>query len=291
MRYSVLVYLVDMSRTLIEAAEYLATSPAAEMQAEIYENGDMMLTQMREALLAHEQSMKSNRPLKQIDEIVELWKERRGTGQALVDALTAFAQALPGEVDYKVRAVFVAELGEKWDSMASVYACMRDDPRFDPIVVMEPVFRRVKWGEEVKQDIIYKDYLTKMGIPWLGYNKYSMEEDCLPQTYGLFLDGAIIGMYQFVHEDLFVRPDLYPWLANVYLDPAYRNRGYGTVLMEHIRNTAREGLPFQELFLYTTHTELYERYGWDFVSEIDTFLEHNRMQRLYRLDLRRNEMV
>lgn len=123
------------------------------------------------------------------------------------------------------------------------------------------------------------------------YMEHGIQRERLPQTYGMFLDGKLIGMYQFRLDDLFVRPDLYPWLANVYLDPEYRNRGYGAVLMEHIRKTAREGLPFQELFLYTTHTELYERYGWELVSEIDTFLEHSRMQRLYRLDLRRNEIV
>lgn len=123
------------------------------------------------------------------------------------------------------------------------------------------------------------------------YVLHGCQQDRLPRTYGLFLGDMLIGMYQLRLDDLFVRPDVYPWLANVYLDPAYRNRGYGTVLMEHIRNTAREGLPFQELFLYTTHTELYERYGWDFVSEIDTYLEYNRRQRLYRLDLQKQQII
>lgn len=123
------------------------------------------------------------------------------------------------------------------------------------------------------------------------YMEHGIQQDRLPQTYGMFLDGTLIGMYQFRLDDLFARPDLYPWLANVYLDPAYRSRGYGTVLMESILRNARDRLPFRELFLYTTHTELYERYGWEFVSEIDTFLEHNRVQRLYRLDLQRDEMT
>ena len=118
------------------------------------------------------------------------------------------------------------------------------------------------------------------------YMEHGVQEERLPQTYGMFLGETLIGMYQFRLDDLFARPDLYPWLANVYLDPAYRNRGYGTVLMESIVSNAKSALPFQELFLYTTHTELYERYGWEFVSELDTFLDHNRIQRLYRLDLR-----
>lgn len=118
------------------------------------------------------------------------------------------------------------------------------------------------------------------------YMEHGIQKNRMPWTYGMFLDGTLIGMYQFRLDDLFVRPDLYPWLANVYLDPGCRNRGYGTVLMESIHREART-LPFQELFLYTTHTELYERYGWEFVGEIDTFLKENRVQRLYRLDLQR----
>lgn len=54
------------------------------------------------------------------------------------------------------------------------------------------------------------------------FMEHSMQKDKLPQTYGLFLDGQIIGMYQFAYEDLSIRPDIYPWLANVYIDEKYR---------------------------------------------------------------------
>lgn len=39
---------------------------------------------------------------------------------------------------------------------------------------------------------------------------HSIENDRLPQTYGLFLNDKIIGMYQFSYCDLEVRPDVYP---------------------------------------------------------------------------------
>ena len=38
------------------------------------------------------------------------------------------------------------------------------------------------------------------------------------------------------------------------------------------------------VYLYTSHQGLYEKFGWTFVEEVDTFLKP-RMQRLYRLDL------
>lgn len=152
----------------------------------------------------------------------------------------------------------------------------------------------------VRPDDRMLDTMTEWMYRWWGQNEgrsyeevrcymeHGVQEERLPQTYGMFLDGVLIGMYQFRLDDLFVRPDLYPWLANVFLDPAYRNRGYGTILMESIRCNAGRTLPFRELFLYTTHTELYERYGWDFVGEIDTFLKEDRVQRLYRLELPRD---
>lgn len=117
------------------------------------------------------------------------------------------------------------------------------------------------------------------------YVQNGLQVKRLPQTYGMYLNDRLIGVYQFRLDDLFVRPDLYPWLANVYLDPAYRNAGYGKLLMESIRNNAQRCLPYDEVFLFTKHTGLYEKYGWEFVSEIDTFLDSGRIQRLYRLNL------
>lgn len=92
--------------------------------------------------------------------------------------LQQLIRSLPENVTYQVRAVFFAELGEKWDAMESVYEFMRDDPRFDPVVVRTPVGRVVQQNGERKQEIIYKDFLTPMGIPSLGFDQYSLEEDC-----------------------------------------------------------------------------------------------------------------
>lgn len=117
------------------------------------------------------------------------------------------------------------------------------------------------------------------------YMEHSLQEDRLPQTYGLFVEDCLIGLYQFRLDDLFVRPDIYPWLANVYIDSPYRNKGYGRHLMESIKSNARQCLQYKEVFLYTKHKGLYEKYGWEFVSEIDTYLEDAEKQRLYKLSL------
>ena len=117
------------------------------------------------------------------------------------------------------------------------------------------------------------------------FMEHSLQKDRLPQTYGLFVNNKIIGMFQLTYEDLNVRPDIYPWLANVYIDEKYRSKGYGRKLLESIKDIAKNKLNFNELYLYTKHTDLYEKFGWKYISEIDTFKEESRIERLYKLEL------
>ncbi len=117
-----------------------------------------------------------------------------------------------------------------------------------------------------------------------SYMAHSLNVERLPQTYGLYLGDELIGMYQFTYEDLFARPDIYPWLANVYIEPPYRGKGYGGYLLRSVKENAGANLRENELFLFTSHGGLYEKYGWQYAGETDTFLEPHR-QRLYRLEL------
>lgn len=118
------------------------------------------------------------------------------------------------------------------------------------------------------------------------FMKHSLLKDRLPITYGLFLNNTIIGMFQITYEDLSVRPDIYPWLANVYIDEKYREKGYSKILLESIKDIVSKTTDFSTLFLYTKHVGLYEKFGWEFVSEIDTYIEESRIERLYKLNLK-----
>lgn len=176
MRYSILVYLIKMSKTLLEAARYLSSAPEADpLRTELLENGRKMIEQIHAELKRNQEDLISELPEKYMETVSDLWGDG---GAELEAALCSFAECLPHEVQYQVRAVFFAELGEKWDSMESVYWYMREDPRFDPVVVLTPIFRQVQKNGKVEQEVIYKDYLTAMGIPFFEYNKYSLEEDC-----------------------------------------------------------------------------------------------------------------
>lgn len=151
---------------------------------------------------------------------------------------------------------------------------------------------------EVKQllDVDEKtlEKITDWMYRWWGYKDgYSLEEvwcymqhsllkDRMPQTYGLYLEDKIIGMYQFMYEDLSIRPDIYPWLANVYIDEKFRGKGYARVLLESVKLTASKLENVKELYLYTKHENFYEKFGWEFISEIDTYSKNPRFQRLYK---------
>ena len=175
MRYSMLVYIGKMSSTLLEAARYLRTAPADGMRAELLENGRRMLAQIREVLEQERSCLHSDTSLSRLAEMEPLWD---ACGEGLEERLEQFTRELPGQVPCQVRAVFFAELGEKWDAMASVYDYMRDDPRFDPVVVRTPVGRVVNRDGKREQEILYKDFLTPMGIPSLGYDEYDIDTDC-----------------------------------------------------------------------------------------------------------------
>ena len=177
MRYSMLVYLTRMGRTLLEAAEYLAANPKEDpVREELLKNGRQMMDQIHAELERHQQDMKSSRPVDCLNEIKEKWDSG---GEECVAAIRQFIRCLPQDVRYQVRAVFLAGLGEAWDSMESVYWFMRDDPRFDPVVVLAPILREIQDQKgEVKREVVRNDYLTPLGIPFFDYTQYSLEKDC-----------------------------------------------------------------------------------------------------------------
>ena len=141
---------------------------------------------------------------------------------------------------------------------------------------------------DIMSNWMYNWWGKKNGYSYDGikcYMKHSMQRDRLPYTYGLFVNNKIIGMFQLTLEDLNVRPDIYPWLCNLYIDEEYRNKGYGRILLESIKEIAKSKLDFNELYLYTKHRGLYEKFGWKYISDIDTFNEESRIEKLYELDL------
>ncbi len=142
------------------------------------------------------------------------------------------------------------------------------------------------------------DKLCEWNYNWWGIkNNYSFEavkcnlEHCLckeklPQTFVALIDGEPAGMYQLsMSDDLDSRPDIYPWLINVYVDEKFRGRNICRKLMNTVEENAKKA-NLTELFLYTKHIGLYEKFGWEFVEEVKTFKADSPIERLYRLKIK-----
>ena len=89
-----------------------------------------------------------------------------------------------------------------------------------------------------------------------------LEPGCIPTTFVALSGGILLGSASLVARDMDTRPDLSPWLASVYVSPAYRGRGVASTLVRRVMEEARIlGIP--ALYLFTEDQErLYARLGW-----------------------------
>ncbi|WP_208603222.1 GNAT family N-acetyltransferase [Rhizobium mongolense] len=71
-----------------------------------------------------------------------------------------------------------------------------------------------------------------------------------------------VGMVALCLDDLEGRPDLNPWLAELYVDPAHRGKGHALRLIEELEALARSS-DIERLSLYTSTAQgLYSLAGW-----------------------------
>lgn len=176
MRFSRLVQLNQVCRTLEEAADYIRTCDDKAICQELIQNGTQMLEEFYQLLYQVRSDWKTEEPGKRLEQVRSAW--HLPLSDDLTVRLEELRCTLQEDITIQVKAVFFAELGGKWDSMDSVYQFMRKDPRFDPVVVLTPIFRAKQVNGKTETELIYDDYLTGMGIPFQNYWEYSPEQDC-----------------------------------------------------------------------------------------------------------------
>ncbi len=148
----------------------------------------------------------------------------------------------------------------------------KNNPCFDKVVRWNYEW----WGEKTGKSREAVEY----------FMEHSICTDKLPQTFVAVDEGEPVGMYQLsMVDDLFGRPDIYPWLINVYVDPNHRGKNICRELMGTVPEAARAA-GIKMLYLYTSHVGLYEKFGWEFVQEVPTFNEESPMERLYRIEIK-----
>lgn len=103
-----------------------------------------------------------------------------------------------------------------------------------------------------------------------------------PQAFVAVENAKPVGVASLVRHDLEERPDLSPWLANVFVPPEVRGRGHASRLVRRVEQAAAEG-GIQTLWLYTWTAEgLYARLGWE---TVETFRRHGEPHKLMRRHL------
>ena len=56
-------------------------------------------------------------------------------------------------------------------------------------------------------------------------------------------------------------------------------------MLETVKEASKDIKDYKEIFLWTEFKGFYEKFGWTFISDIDTYSEESRIQRLYKLSL------
>jgi GNAT superfamily N-acetyltransferase len=83
------------------------------------------------------------------------------------------------------------------------------------------------------------------------------------------LDGRPAGSCLFVREEIDPKHDLTPWLAALFVAPAFRNQGIASALVRAIEQHARDA-GCTQLYLYTITAErLYTKLGWIALEHFD----------------------
>ncbi len=97
-----------------------------------------------------------------------------------------------------------------------------------------------------------------------------LRRDATPLTMVALAGGDVVGSAALICQDMKdARPELTPWLADVFVDPPRRRRGVASVLVAALVAKAR-ALGVETLHLYTPDQEsLYARFGFVVRERLD----------------------
>ncbi|MBQ7343368.1 MAG: GNAT family N-acetyltransferase [Clostridia bacterium] len=112
---------------------------------------------------------------------------------------------------------------------------------------------------------------SKWGIPKEAYldsmNEATARDSAVPEWYAVIDNGDIIGGAGVIENDFHDRPDLSPNVCALYVIPKRRGQGIaGELLAKISADMNKRGV--KTLYLVTDHTSFYERYGWEYLTDV-----------------------
>ncbi|MBB4826220.1 GNAT superfamily N-acetyltransferase [Sporosarcina luteola] len=117
----------------------------------------------------------------------------------------------------------------------------------------------------------FEEFVQSFWEPWGNETNLMFYKDCmshsatslgdLPSFYVAMENDNVIGTYALLRNDLVSRQDLTPWLACLYVAPAFRGMSIGSKLLAHAQQEARRK-GYGTFYLTTDHHGYYEKYGW-----------------------------
>lgn len=115
------------------------------------------------------------------------------------------------------------------------------------------------------------------------YVMHSTSKKLLPKTFIYMEDNIIKGVCMLSYSDVDNRPDIYPWLINMYVDEKYRGNNICHYLMDKAINYLRDN-NFKEVYLYTKINGLYEQFNFKKIDKIDIY-DNSTPYDLYKLEI------
>ena len=91
----------------------------------------------------------------------------------------------------------------------------------------------------------------------------------VPSVLVASLEGQPAGSATLLGCDMKIRNNLTPWLGQLFVVPAYRERGVGAALVRAVTAEAQK-IGYDRLYLYTSGElpRFYERFGWSVLESV-----------------------
>ncbi len=212
MRYEVYKQLKNLSDSIIEAVSYVKEKQEA---VGLLADTVTAISAIKSTFIQNEIELKElDTYLETIENIVNCINSNEKYLihlDSLLNLAIKINKYCKDEVKYKLKVLFLAELGAKWDAMDSVYWAYKNRKDCEVQVVIAPIFRAVKYPNgEIKSDVIYRDYLSKIGINHIPFKDYDIKKELPDITF-------TSQPYESVTPEQFWAENVAPYTRLVYL--------------------------------------------------------------------------